>query len=130
MNYIKILKPRIPKRYLLFVAAFAWTFAGSMLLTRGIFMVIKVHHYILISLFSAISGLIFYRFMFSKISLKHIKRIIQMEMEKPFVLSFFSIKSYIMMIVMISSGILLRKSGILPLEYMSFIYITMGIPLL
>jgi hypothetical protein len=34
-----------------------------------------------------------------------------------------------MMAVMISSGILLRKSGIVSPEYLSVLYVTMGIPL-
>lgn len=34
------------------------------------------------------------------------------------------------MMMMITSGIVLRKSGIIPPQYLSILYITMGIPLL
>jgi len=34
------------------------------------------------------------------------------------------------MTVMITAGITLRKSGIMPQEYLSMLYVTMGIPLL
>jgi hypothetical protein len=37
--------------------------------------------------------------------------------------------SYILMSLMITAGISLRKSGILPPLYLSVIYVTMGIPL-
>ena len=70
-----------------------------------------------------------YMLLFSKISLKHTKRILSLKSEKPCAFSFFNFKSYILMTVMISSGIFVRKSGILSPDYLSLIYITMGIPL-
>jgi hypothetical protein len=129
MNFFQLIKPSINKRYLLFVAAAVWTFAGGMLLFRGFSMVFKLKHLILVLIFSSIGGVLFYLLLFSKISLKHTRRIINLKIEKPCLFSFFNYKSYILMIIMISSGILVRKSGILAPDYLSLIYITMGIPL-
>jgi hypothetical protein len=130
MNFIKFIKPNIPKRYLLFCAAFVWTFAGGLLLFKGILLLCNNNLFLgLRIIVSTIGGLIFYFALFSKISLKHAKRIIELKNDKPCLFAFFSIKSYILMIVMITSGILLRMSGIISQQYLSVIYITMGIPL-
>lgn len=124
------LKPGIPKRYLLFVAALMWTFAGGMLFFRGFSMLFLFPRMLLIKIIGSLSaGLVFYKMMFSKISLKHTQRILKIEIEKPCFFSFFNFRSYIMMIVMISMGITLRTTGIVPIEYLSILYVTMGIPL-
>lgn len=128
MGIISKLKPTASKRELLFIAAFFWTFAGMMLLYRGITMPGKT----VLSRFelSLVPGLVFYIFLFSRISLRHIQRITNLENESPCLFSFFSIRSYLMMFIMISAGILLRVSGIIRPEYLSLLYIIMGVPLL
>jgi len=127
---LKAIKPGIPKWYLLFVAAFMWTFAGGMLFLRGFSMLILFPRLLWIKiLISIIAGLIFYILLFSKISLKHTQRILKMEIEKPCFFSFFNFRSYIMMVIMICIGVTLRKTGIVPIEYLSVFYVTMGIPL-
>jgi hypothetical protein len=130
MYWILRLTPRIARRYLFIIAALVWTFAGSMLLFRGILLFMDDEYLFWIRLFiSIIAGLLFYRLLFSKISQKHTSRIDAMPLEKPCLFSFFNIKSYILMSIMITAGISLRKSGILPPVYLSVIYVTMGIPL-
>lgn len=130
MNYIQKFKPKIPKRYLLFIAAIVWTFAGGMLLFRGISLLNDIKDFLwLIITISIIGGVFFYIALFSKISLKHTKRIIDLVIEKPCMFSFFNIRSYVLMAIMITSGILIRKSGIILPKYLSIIEITMGIPL-
>jgi hypothetical protein len=126
----QLLKPGIPKRYLLFVAALVWTFAGGMLFFRGFSMLFLFSRMLTIKIIGSLSaGLIFYKMMFSEISLKHTQRILKMEIERPCFFSFFNFRSYIMMIVMISMGIILRTTGIVPIEYLSILYVTMGVPL-
>ena len=130
MHWIQLLTPRIARRYLYIIAAFVWTFAGSMLLFRGILLFMDDDYLIWTRLItSIIAGLLFYRLLFSNISYKHTSRIAAMQLEKPCLFSFFNIKSYILMSMMITAGISLRKSGILPPVYLSVIYVTMGIPL-
>ncbi|HET7733197.1 MAG TPA: hypothetical protein VFK73_05095 [Paludibacter sp.] len=127
---LKFFKPGIPKRYLIFVAALMWTFAGGMLFTRGFGMLLLFHRLLWLKiLISIIAGLIFYFLLFSKISYKHTQRIIRMNVEKPCIFSFFNLRSYIMMVLMIGMGITLRSTGIVPMEYLSVLYVTMGVPL-
>jgi hypothetical protein len=129
--FFQIIKPGIPKRYLLLVAACFWTFAGGMLLFRG-FSVLKFNSSIIEieESGSILAGLLFYKFMFSAISLKHIHRILNLKEEKPCFFSFFNGRSYLLMTVMMASGITLRVTGLVPLSYLSPFYIAMGTPLL
>lgn len=125
------LTPRVGKIYLLLIAAMVWTFAGGMLLFRGYFFLLESHHLFLLKIVSCISGgIVFYFLLFDRISKKHIVRIKGLPVESPCVFSFFNWRSYLMMAIMITSGIMLRKSGAVSSEYLSLIYITMGIPLL
>jgi hypothetical protein len=128
---INIYIPRVQRPFLLLVAALVWTFAGTMLLYRGFTLnsVQPVHWLIKLSL-STVSGLLFYAFLFTRISKKHVLRIQTMEEEKPTVFAFFNLKSYLMMFSMITLGIILRKTGLVSPEHLSLVYITMGIPLL
>jgi hypothetical protein len=124
------LKPGIPKRYLLFVAAVAWTFAGGMLFFRGFYMLFQFPRLLLLKTIGCIiAGLIFYFLFFSNISKKHTQRILKMKIEKPCFFSFFNFKSYLIMAIMICMGIILRRTRIVPTEYLSILYLTMGVPL-
>jgi hypothetical protein len=130
MNLLQTLKPSIPKRYLLFVAGVVWTFAGGILLYKGIslFRIYRDLLWLKITI-SIFGGGLFYLLMFSKISFKHAWRIINLKYDRPCLFSFFNIRSYILMTIMITSGVLLRKSGFISPEYLSVLYVTMGIPL-
>ena len=130
MGFFESIKPKLPKRYLLFIAGVVWTFAGGMLLTKGIGLLSAELHYLWIKLVIAtVGGIAFYLLLFSKISLKHAKRILGLKHEFPCLFSFFNFTSYGLMAVMISGGILIRKTGIISPEYLPVFYITMGIPL-
>ena len=129
-NFIQSLKPGLPRRYLLFIAAVVWTFAGGMLLYKGSTLFLQNYHFFWLRLISSvIGGAVFYILLFSKISFKHTRRIVNLENDNPCAFSFFDLKSYILMTIMITSGVLLRKSGLMAPEYLSILYITMGIPL-
>ena len=130
MKLLQTFKPSIPRRYLLFVAGVVWTFAGGMLLFKGIslFRIYRDFLWLKISI-SVIGGGLFYLLLFSRISFKHAWRIINIKHENPCMFAFFNVRSYILMAIMIASGILLRKSGIISPEYLSVLYVTMGIPL-
>jgi hypothetical protein len=125
------LKPGISKRYILLIAAFVWTIAGFMLLGRGSVYVIKFSNYKIIHFLIAILfGTGFFWVLFNKISLKHIRRIRNIEIEKPCMFSFFNFKSYLIMGVMITMGIILRKSSYINKDVLYTFYVGMGIPLL
>lgn len=124
-------KPGVSKKYLLFIAAFVWTFAGGMLLFRGFYFLSQSPESTWISFFvSLLAGFLFFGLVFSKVSLKHSLRIINLPDERPCVFSFFSWKSYLMMVVMISLGVALRVYGLVPIIRLAEFYITMGTPLL
>lgn len=130
-SLLQTMKPGIPKRGLLLLAAVVWTFAGCILLFRGFSMLMLFPQLLWLKVVgSFVCGIIFYLAIFSKISLKHTQRIIRMQIERPCLFSFFNFKSYIMMTLMISLGIILRKTGFVPPEYLSVFYVAMGIPLL
>jgi len=129
-SILNTLKPSVPKCYLLFVAAVVWTFAGGMLLFRG-FSVLRFNStgILIEEAVSIILGIVFYILMFSHISLKHIVRMQNNPVERPCVFSFFNWRSYILMTSMISFGITLRITGLVPIQYLSFFYLIMGTPL-
>ena len=131
MINISILKPAVPKRVLLFVAALLWTFAGSMLLFKGYKMLDQEVSYLWIKVaVTFLCGLAFYWKVFAGLSLKHTLRILNLKVEYPCVFAFFNVRSYLMMALMISMGITLRKTGWVSPSYLAYLYLTMSIPLM
>jgi hypothetical protein len=125
------LTPRVPRTWLLFIAAVVWTVAGGMLLFRGyLYSQANPGHLFLKTGACVLGGLVFYAVMFDKISKKHVTRISNLKIEKPCAFSFFNLRSYLLMTIMIAAGITLRKSGVMAPQNLALIYLTMGIPLL
>jgi hypothetical protein len=128
---IKMLQIKVSKRILLLEAAIVWTVAGVILLLRGSSMLLASSGFTLIKISLCILfGLLFFWLIFLKISSDHIKRITTLSVNRLHFFEFFSRKSYIMMLCMISLGVFLRKTSFVPIAYLSLAYITMGIPLL
>jgi len=128
---LEYITPRVSKHYLLLVAAVVWTFAGGMLLFRGLTInnTLPAHWEVKL-LLCIVAGLLFFMLLFNRISANHVLRITNFPIKRPSIFSFFSLRSYLMMFLMISMGITLRKTGVVPPEYLSLMYVTMGIPLL
>jgi hypothetical protein len=123
--------PRVPRTYLLLIAALVWTFAGGMLLLRGYSTLLAYPDFFGFKILGCgVGGLIFFKLLFFKISGKHVLRIQSLVPDNPCLFSFFNLRSYLMMTIMITTGITLRKTGVISPEYLSLVYITMGIPLL
>ena len=130
IELFETLKPKLPRRYLLFIAGAVWTFAGGMLLFKGVGLLSAGADHLWIKLLIAtVGGILFYLLLFSKISMKHAKRILGLKHEFPCLFSFFNFSSYGLMGVMISGGILMRRAEVISPEYLPLFYITMGIPL-
>jgi hypothetical protein len=131
MTLGQTLKPAVPRRMLLIVAGLFWSFAGGILMWRSMsgFLSEVKNPAVFITL-SLGGGMVFYFLLFSKISRKHIRRILGLQPEKPCLFAFFNIKSYILMSVMITSGILLRKFEILDHRVLYSIYLCMSFPLI
>lgn len=131
MTLLKSLNLTVSKRILLFEAALVWTFAGGMLLFRGSLMLGASSGFSWPKIIACIlGGLLFFILIFSKISRKHVNRIKNLIGDHHLFYQFFNSRSYLMMAGMITMGVLLRKSLIIPLSSLSLAYITMGIPLL
>lgn len=131
MRNLSWLKPAVPKRVLLFIAAGVWTFAGSMLMLKGYKMLDTTGIFLWLKLLVVLlGGIVFYLRFFSKLSLKHSLRILGLKNEFPCLFSFFNFKSYLVMFFMISMGITLRTTGWIPFPYLAFLYLMMSVPLL
>ncbi len=131
MSDLNKIIPVVSRRNLLLVAALVWLLAGLMLITRGLNMYFSIGGtYDLNTLISLIIGVIFYFAVFRKVSDKHIQRILILKNQYIPFYQFFNKRSYIMMLLMITMGVLARKTGIVPSYYLSLFYITMGTPLL
>jgi len=124
-------KPSVPKRHLLLVAGIVWTFAGCMLFTRGAFYLVNSGNYLFWRfLIGLIAGMAFYFALFTRISHKHINRIRNIEIVDPCMFSFFNLRSYFMMAIMISAGVSLRKFDLIDKNILYNFYVCMGMPLL
>jgi hypothetical protein len=123
-------KPGVPKRYLLMVAAFVWLFAGGFLLFRGIRSMPPASWAIWKTMVSVAGGLAFFWVLFLRISSKHIRRITTLEILRPCVFSFFDFKSYLMMALMITMGVTVRKLHLIAPQDISYFFITMSVPLI
>jgi len=131
MPYSQKFKPAVSRHNLLFIAGLAWTTAGGILMWRGLDYEMKHSPHLWLNiLMGTVIGIPFYFILFAKISHKHIKRIKGLSIPYPCAFSFFNTRSYIMMMVMITSGILLRRVDAINKEYLFTFYIGMALPLL
>ncbi len=121
-------KPAVPKKVLLLIVGAMWFCIGIMLASMAV-------HWLYIyegnPLFFAVSGfiaaLIIHHFGFLKIVDKNLGRIMRLP-GRPCVFSFISWKSYFIIIIMVTMGIILRHSPI-PKQYLSVIYLGIGLAL-
>jgi hypothetical protein len=130
-NFWNKYKPAIKKRNLLLVAGCAWTIAGGILITRALVQLAAMKDYIMVELATGVVfGMLFYILLFARISKKHIYRITLIPLDNPCFFSFFNFRSYLLMAIMITGGITLRKLNIIEPHILWTFYLTMGVPLL
>lgn len=116
----------VKTRALLAIAGCVWLAAGFNVARLGFLAYWEV---LSISWFHiALSLLVFCLFgiMFFKMSVKHSKRILNYKEETKHFLHFFDLKSYLIMIFMMSGGIWLRYSGIVPEIFIAVFYTGLG----
>lgn len=131
MNLFQKYKPSVSKHNLLFIAGMVWMTAGGILAGRGLSYLVEHGQYLGWRLTGGlIVGMIFYVLLFAKISRKHIKRIHGLNIPYPCAFSFFNLRGYLMMAIMITGGIMLRRFDVINKEWLYNFYITMGVPLL
>ena len=128
---LESLKPGTTKRGLLFLASLVWACAGGILATKGYFFVMStLSPHVLRLLIGTVGGILFFLILFRRISGMHISRIRGLKVDRPCMFSFFNWKSYGMMALMITTGILLRTSRLVSPDDLGTFYIAMGIPLI
>lgn len=123
-------KPAVKNNLLLFIAGIVWECVGIMLLFLA-FSWLSTTSTIEFSLYSAagiILALFAHHFVFLKIVDKNLKRILQMNRKICF-FSFIPWKSYLIIIVMVTMGILLRHSMI-PKKDLAILYTGIGLALI
>ncbi|NOX96632.1 MAG: hypothetical protein GXO98_00915 [Nitrospirae bacterium] len=116
--------------FLLFLAGIVWIFVGIILLFLA-FSWLSTASNLNIYLFASagvILALLTHHFGFLKITDKNSKRILLMN-EKRGLFAFITWKSYLIIAVMITLGIVLRHSAI-PKQYLAILYIGIGLGLI
>jgi len=129
-GFTQKIKPAIQKKYLILLAGIAWFDVGIMLTDKAFVWFIESD--IKIFVFSLIAfgfALVFHHVGFLRIADKNLRRIAKMEGGLRCAFSFIRWQSYILILVMISFGILLRHSG-LPMHYVGIVYLTIGLSLM
>ena len=121
------LKPGLPKQWLYFFAGIMWSFVGLMLIsfTFEWFDNQNALNIILFVSSGIVLALTIYRFGFSKLAIKNIKRVENIDSERPCVFAFQQWSSYPVIIFMDSLGIFFRNSPI-PKPYLAVLYIGIG----
>lgn len=120
---------KVKKRTLLLIACIVWSIAGFNIVRIGV-LAYPPYVTVLNILLSIVVFSIFQYFIFGKLVKKHTKRIHEYEEEKQFFLKFFDVKSFIIMAVMMTGGILLRSSNIAPDVFIAVFYTGLGASLL
>ena len=124
--FFKRIKPSVPKCLLIALAGLMWSTVGVMLCSMAYYW-LKVVDWLTafpFGLFGIILSLVVYRFGFSGIARKNIDRICLLP-EKGCIFAFQAWKSYLIIVVMITLGIILRHSPI-PKHYLAIVYTTIG----
>ncbi|MBU4259142.1 MAG: hypothetical protein KKI12_08910 [Proteobacteria bacterium] len=120
------IKPAVSKYLLIALAGLMWSTVGVMLCSMAYYWLKEVDWLtaFLFGLFGIILSLAAYRFGFSGIAKKNIDRICLLP-ERGCIFAFQAWKSYLIIVVMIAVGIILRHSPI-PKHYLAIVYTTIG----
>lgn len=127
MSWTQKFNPAVDKKVLLLLAGLMWAAVGGMLMVFAWIWLepepIKIH--IIFVSISILIGLAVQRFGFSHIVDNNLARILPMT-TKCCVFGFVPWKSYLIILLMVAMGRLLRTSPV-PKSYLAIVYITMGL---
>lgn len=118
--------PTVTRHWLSLVAGLMWLGVGILLCARAAYWLLALGRpaNVLGALLALISGVVIYRFGFSRIAKKNIRRIEQ-KPETVCLFAFQAWKSYILIVVMMLLGYTMRHSS-LPLIITAFVYLAIG----
>lgn len=117
---------QVKKNNLLVIAALVWIAAGVNILHIGIDAFAEGYASILNEALSLLVGLVFWFGVFYRLTVKHTERITNYEQQNQYFWHFFDVKSFIIMAVMMTGGIALRVSGIVPSVFIAVFYTGLG----
>jgi hypothetical protein len=120
------LKPATPVNWLIAAAGFTWSAVGILLcrLAHGWLDALVFRVALLSGTTGVIGAVVAYHFIFSAIALKNIDRL-SLFPDKACFFAFQAWKSYLIIVVMIALGAILRHSTI-PREYLAALYLMIG----
>lgn len=119
---------KVKKHTLLFVAGLVWGMAGSSVMKIGLKAYPDYMGFVNYLLSIAVY-IVFQIFVFGKMVKKHTRRITAYE-EDQYIYKFFDGKSFLIMACMMTMGIGLRYSGVVPLGFIAVFYTGLGASLL
>ena len=123
-------KPAVTKNVLLFLAGIVWLSVGTMLMFLSFSWLSAVYgsNRYLFAGIGVVFALMVHHFGFLKIVDKNLERILPMDGKKC-LFAFVPWKSYLIVVVMIILGAILRHSSI-PKQYLAVLYSTIGLALI
>lgn len=120
---------KVKRNTLLLLACLVWSAASLNILRIGL-MAYSAYYTVLNYLLSVLVFGVFQKFIFGKLVKKHTARICAYPDERHFFLKFFDGKSFAIMAIMMTGGILLRTSGLAPERFIAVFYTGLGASLL
>lgn len=120
------------KKSLLAINAMLWAIPGIIISTKGIlaYSTVAGCNKILYLIAGSLLTLVFFLFIFSKITKKYTDRILQLPNAKNSVFMIMNLKGYLMFAFMITLGIVLKSIHTVPIEFFAFFYCGLGPALL
>ena len=119
----------VQKQTLILIAGIVWAIAGFNIVRIGL-VAYQGNFTWWRALLSVAVYAVFQIFIFGKIVGKHTNRILQYEEERQNFFRFFDTKSYLIMVFMMTLGIGLRVSGVVPNGFIAYFYTGLGASLL
>lgn len=120
----------VKKKTLLLIASLIWLLAGFNVLRLGIVAYQELDKLELRYLFLSAIVACAFGTMFYKMAYKHLIRIQAYQSEKVGFWHFFDLKSYFIMLFMMSMGIYLRVTHLVPSSFIAFFYSGIGLALI
>jgi hypothetical protein len=111
---------------LLLVASAVWLLAGINILRLGLCAIIDTELVTLLLACGIAISFFLFHLMFTKLVGKQSARIRAYNNELTCAFAFFDVKGYVMMVIMMGGGILLRETGIIPEWIVAFLYTGIG----
>lgn len=117
---------KVDKINLLAIAALVWTVAGVNILRIGLESYAVGHLSVLNVVLSVVVGSVFWFFVFSRLTAKHTKRIVGSDERRQYFWKFFDLRSFVIMAVMMTGGILIRTLSLAPTVFIAVFYTGLG----